>query len=410
MSTKSDKLFKYNTPWKTSGSKFDALDTNPKEWAMYARGWLENAYSEFPDNSKKDLRERFQDKRLGQHQGAYFELIIHELMRRSGGKIKIHHSGLGGRKTPDFLVESDGQSFLLETKTLMPRPDEDKYYYEDTEKDVFRKLGCLVSKEFFFRVKFSGVLSRNLPKSKIKQEVRPLLRWGTGNLRDLKRIFSTSNRPFSQIFSAEDSFHYLNIKEPPHGGNMAFIEDGEWKMSVSLIPTTERLKDLPLESPFYPEPERMIDTPRDGLGRGGLDEKIRDRLREFTNGYQGLRLPLVLAIHLTRDSPIRPHNWIRSLLLGPDSSNEYPQSSLDGWFMQEGGKRKIPFVAVWFFLGLSPALMLNTRHEIFINPAQTGEEFPDLLNKFTSSRLDCNEVPRDLERMMGWDFSMRMWE
>gem|GEM_PF-1517273 len=43
--------------------------------------------------------------------------------------------------------------------------------------------------------------------------------------------------------------------------------------------------------------------------------------------------------------------------------------------MQEGGKRKIPFVAVWFFLGLSPALMLNTRHQIFINPTQTGGEW-----------------------------------
>ena len=409
MSAKNGYLFKYRTPWKTSGSRFEALDTNPKEWAIYARRRLESMYSNFPD-PEGDLLERFRDKRRSQHQGAYFELLIHELIRRTGGNIDVHPGSLGGNKNPDFLVESNGERFILEAKTMMPRRLEDKYYYTDAEEDVFRKLGSLVSKEFFFHVRFSGFLSRNLPKRKIEKKIRPLLEWGTQNSNYLKGIFLTNNPPFIQILQAEDSYHYHNIKDPPHGGNMVFIEDGKWKMSVSLIPPTERLQNVPLKCPFFTEPARMIDKSNDGLGRVYLDRGITEKLSEFAKDYRGFSLPTVLAVHFIGDSPIRPHNWIPSLMLGPDYVSDYPTSNQDGWFSRIEDDQKIPFAAVWFFLGLSPALMFNTRHQVFINPNERGQDFPDFLNRFTGSKLDCNSEPHDLECSLGWDFSMRMRE
>ena len=409
MSAHKDTLFECNAPWNKWGSRFEALDTNPKEWAKYAREWLESAYSNFPD-PKEDLLQRFRSKKQSQHRGAYFELLIHELIRRTGGKIDVCPSGLGGNKNPDFLVESNGGSFVVEAKTMRPRRPEDKYYYTDAEEDVFRKLGSLVSKEFFFHVKFSGVLGRNLAKRKIEKKICRLLEWGSHNSHYLKRFFLTENPPFTQIFQAEDSYHYHNIKDPPHGGNMTFIEDGEWKMSVSLIPPTEKLKNIPLKCPFYPKPERMIDIPKDGLGRGYLDRGIRKKLSEYAKNYQGFRLPTVLAVHFIGDSLIPPHNWIPRLMLGADCVRDYPTSDQDGWFRRIEDKRKIPFAAVWFFLGLSPALMLNTRYQIFINPNEAGQDFPNFLNRFTGSKLDCNNEPHDLECLLGWDFSMRMRE
>ena len=408
MSAHKGKLFEYNIPWNTSGSRFEALDTNPMEWAQYAREWLENAYNTFPDRTE-DLVKRFRKKDRSQHQGAYFELLIHELMLRSGGEIQIHPSGLGGAKNPDFLVESNGESFILEAKTVMPKRPEDKYYYTDSEEDVFRKLRSLASNKFFFRVKFSGFLNRHLAKRQIEDKIRPLLEWGTDHFDGLRAAFQLNLKRFSsQQFQAEEYYFDSNIKIPPHGNNMAFIEDNGWKLSVSLIPVVGGSKNLSLDHSFFPEPERVIDVPHDWLGRGHLDRGISEKLSEFAKEYQGFSLPTILAVHFIGDSPIRPHNWIPHLMLGSNYVSDYPTSDQDGWFRRVEDKRRIPFAAVWFFLGLSPALMLNTRHQVFINPSEMGQEFPDFLNRFTGSKLNCNDEPHDLGCLLGWDLSIHM--
>ena len=384
------------------------MDTNPKECAKYARGWLQTAYSNFPDPEEELLR-RFRSKRQSQHRDANFELLLHELMLRSGGEIQIHPSGLGGAKNPDFLVESDGECFILEAKTVMPRRPEDKYDYTDSEEDVFRKLRSLASNKFFFRVKFSGVLNRHSARRQIEGKIRPLLEWGTDHFAGLQSAYQRNIKRFSvQQFQAEDYYHDTNIKDPSQGNNMAFMEDNGWKLSVSLIPVVGGSKDLSLDHSFFPEPERVVDVPRDWLGRGHLDRGITEKLSEFAKEYQGYSSPTILAVHFIGDSPIRPHNWIPHLMLGSDYVSDYPTSDLDGWFRRVEDKRKIPFAAVWFFLGLSPARMLDTRHQIIINPYKAGQDFPDFLNTFARSKLDCSSEPHHLECSLGWDFTIRM--
>ena len=73
---------------------------------------LENWFSGYPDLGKSDLRGRFKSNDDRSHDGAFFELYLHEVLRKLGYEVQVHP--LVDKPThPDFVVERNGTPAVL---------------------------------------------------------------------------------------------------------------------------------------------------------------------------------------------------------------------------------------------------------------------------------------------------------
>ena len=112
---------------------FDEIERNDYESAQYAeplfaylnrtarvefdriRRELEEWFSRYPDSGRVELRGRFRSRIDSQHQAAFFELFLHELLFRLRCQATLHPSVPCVANTPDFLVESpNGERFYIE--------------------------------------------------------------------------------------------------------------------------------------------------------------------------------------------------------------------------------------------------------------------------------------------------------
>ena len=89
-----------------------------------SRSLCEDWFSRYPAGDRKDLHSRFTSRRDDDHQGAYFELLLHELLIRLGGILTVEPSVPGTTKRPDFLVELGGTRFYLEAKVEHAKKDD----------------------------------------------------------------------------------------------------------------------------------------------------------------------------------------------------------------------------------------------------------------------------------------------
>ena len=80
-----------------------------------------------------------------QHDGAFFELFLHELLLRLGCEVEIP-TNVGGL-TPDFRVSQKGISIYVEATAVGPKSN--PFYRSRNEQDVIDKLNTLSSLYFF---------------------------------------------------------------------------------------------------------------------------------------------------------------------------------------------------------------------------------------------------------------------
>lgn len=79
------------------------------------RNILENWFSGYPVSERRELRSRLRSNEDHQHEAAFFELLLHQLLVRLGCRVEVHPEIGGTTKRPDFLVcGPDGEEFFLE--------------------------------------------------------------------------------------------------------------------------------------------------------------------------------------------------------------------------------------------------------------------------------------------------------
>ena len=76
---------------------------------------MEQWFDRYPTTGQAELCARFRSDNNTQHQSAFFELFLHELLFRLGCHVTLHPDIPNISKTPDFLVESpNGERFYIE--------------------------------------------------------------------------------------------------------------------------------------------------------------------------------------------------------------------------------------------------------------------------------------------------------
>ena len=139
-------------------SEYAYLNRSARPQAINACELCERWFAEYksgaPVDELKHFVARFRSKRPDQHHGAWFELLVHHVLRRLGFAVFV-------RTRPDFIAVSDGHRILVEATAAGVRRDFS--HYED---DALQKLADLKSENFYVSIEEAeGRLSRELKRS-----------------------------------------------------------------------------------------------------------------------------------------------------------------------------------------------------------------------------------------------------
>ena len=197
---------------------------NHYDWpgATYIRNTLESWFENYPLPHRRDLRERLRSDDDQNHEGAFFELFLHELLTRLEFSLEVHPAIVGARARPDFLVSRDNLQFYLEATVSGQRSG--PFTRNQNEEDVIKKLNTLTSPHFGITVQMEGTLSRTLSR----QDVVP---------------------PFKDLLESHSADEVQSLIDE-HGSNAApsqRIECGNWSLKGWLSPISpdERMSEPP---------------------------------------------------------------------------------------------------------------------------------------------------------------------
>lgn len=164
-----------SSPIKAMESSYAFLDRSSWPVCLRARALMQSWFDRYPDNKhRRDLYRRFTSKRDEHHRSAYFELLLHEVLTRMGAKLTIEPSVPGTTKTPDFLVELDGDRFFLEAMVSHAKESEfDESPILDTVCEWIQEMEVL---DYLVHISLSGTPSYMPTRASISDQITQLVR------------------------------------------------------------------------------------------------------------------------------------------------------------------------------------------------------------------------------------------
>lgn len=134
------------------------------------RHMLDGWFGRVPEAARQDLRSRFRSASDADHQGAFFELYIHELFSGLGFALQVHPEvqGNGGGR-PDFLATRDGRRLYVEATAAMPALEESAA--DRRAAVVLDAVNALHSDDYFLDVSIAGSPVTQPSCTKLKREL-----------------------------------------------------------------------------------------------------------------------------------------------------------------------------------------------------------------------------------------------
>jgi len=117
---------------------------------------LERWLSRYPARHRRDLARRFRSRHNHLHQGALFELFVHEQLVKAGLSVRCHPrvSARNGRR-PDFVAQTRrGVRFFVEATCA--GPSEDALIAERRKNEVIEAFDSLTDERWSVSVRVSG--------------------------------------------------------------------------------------------------------------------------------------------------------------------------------------------------------------------------------------------------------------
>ena len=247
---------------------FRALNQFDWPGAECTRSHLESWFQRYPPSAQARLRGRFRSEDDREHEGALFELFLHELFSHLDCSLEVDPKIADGNKTPDFLVERHDRRFYLEATVVADHLG--PFTLSPNERDVMEKLNALDSEHFDIRIDTKGTLSRTLGRHKVVQ-------------------------PFERLLAAHEpeSVQRLIAKRGLSAAPAARIASGNWLLEGRLVPRTPERQKSPGTKPIVRGSWRAKYT--DSV------RPVRTALRKKAKRYPSLDAPLVVAVN-TRDA------------------------------------------------------------------------------------------------------------
>lgn len=257
------------SPRRYSEPLYEYLDRSSGKVSNRIRELLENWLSHYPDNSKKEFKGRFCSSDDIQHQSAFFELCIHEMLLCLGFQIRIHPFVERRTSHPDFLIYlNENPIFYLECNLAVGPKD---HVASDRRKDiVYDTLNGLNSPNFFLDVKVIRASSVAPAGSRWKKALE-------------KKLLTLDPDQLSNILDNK-GFDGLPVFT---------FKDRGWEIQIRPIPKSPEIREKPGLRPIGIT----------GLGPTWPKEHvyISNAINEKSKKYGKLDRPYIIAINVVSE-------------------------------------------------------------------------------------------------------------
>jgi hypothetical protein len=255
-------------PKRETESSFEYLNTSARAPVAAARDLLDGWFRDFPESGKADLKARFRSRSDSQHHAAFFELYVHELLRRCGFEVEVHPDTEAEEEThPDFLVSLGGKPQFYVEATLAQESAADSAAQARIDR-VYETLSTLDSPNFFVGIRLYGAPATAPPGARLRSKLEAWL--ADLDLEEVIRRWRTSGAPGN-----------LPHFDWPHDG---------CTFSFFPIPKSAEARGRPGVRPVAVKmPSARLVT---------IDRSIRSSLAAKSSRYGKLGLPLVIAVNV----------------------------------------------------------------------------------------------------------------
>ena len=328
-------------------STFAAFNQDGSLETQNIRNKLEHWFQKFPSSSQNDLRSRFRSNRPDDHEAAFFELFLHELLTNLGLKIEVHPTLPDSTRHPDFLVCEGRKYFYLEAATTGKKSG--PYTPTKIEQQIIEKLRKLTSPNFNLSIEMIGTLSKSIKTERLLRKVTTLLQKHQPD--EVEAIIHTQG---SNAAPSEQEAH----------------ED--WSIKVWLSPISAPAR--------RPNQIRPVTVNFMKAKFTNAIDPVKNKLQEKSTSYGNPQIPLVVAVH-TQDPFYTGQESDMEVLFGKerivyvDGSPQRERAPNGAW--SGGHGRRIAA-----FFRVQKADIRNFPHAsgcLYINPSQPNIDLPAAL-------------------------------
>ena len=330
-------------------SAFVAINKDGFPGQQDLRDKLERWFKKFPTDGQNDLRKRFRSARHDAHEGAFFELFLHELMINLGLKVEQAHPLLpDSGNHPDFMICDGSKCFYLEAATT--GSEDGPFTLKNNEQDALEELKKLTSSDFNLLIEITGELSRSISKAPLRSKFNELLSQG----HDPDEVKATVD---ACGFDAAPTVLY---------------ETDGWGIQAWLSPISR-----PARRPCQ---TRRINVQFARARRTSSIDPVRNKLKDKGKHYGDPQLPLVIAVK-TRDMFYNGRLNDMEVLFGDegilyvDGVSEIAHEPNGVWSTGRGTR-------IGAFFSVQRADIRNFPYAsgcLYVNPSQPGIALPEAL-------------------------------
>ncbi len=312
------------------------------------RRTLEEWFSRYPLSGQTELRARFRSENDAQHEAAFFELFLHELLLRTGCQVALHPVISGATRTPDFLAQpASGEDFYIEATVATNESiaEAGARARMSVVYDVLDRI--VVAPDFFLWLRVDGAPATPPPARQMARFVN-------------ERLAELDPDRIAKLYEREDldavpSWHY------EHDG---------WRIEFRPIPKRPEARGRPGVRPIGMR----------SSGAQSVDHRtpIRDAIVEKAGRYGEIDLPYIVAVNALE--PVDETD-IMEALFGKEQytisfSDEEPAEPtasrmsrvLDGAWTSSQGPRNTRVSAVLLATRLSPWNVPRAHLRLYHNP------------------------------------------
>ena len=352
-------------------SGYRHLDSYGTPEAHQLREKLESWFRKFPASSQIDVRRRFQSKAPGTHQGALFEIFLHQLLSALGCTVEVHPKIPGSDNKPDFLVRQGNKRFYLEATSVGKASG--PFAISSSKKEVIDKLRTLTSPNFNLGFEMKGTLSGTLRGNRLLPVFQELL-----ETHDPDRV--------------QEQIEEGGLTAAPS----AKCEADDWCVEAWLIPISDRSR-IPGQS------RKITVTPLKAAFTNALDP-VRNALREKGSNYGQPKLPLVVAVHTSdifyngrRCNDMEVLFGNECILSSPETSE---LSRIPNGIWSGGHGQRI--AAFWRFQRVDVLNLAYACGCLYVNPNLNSSILPDALFRLPHGKL--------VQDKMEWFGDTNIWQ
>lgn len=334
---------------------FDRTDPRPKcareslfqfynrsSWPSMARlrQFFTCAVQQYPAAERKEMIARL--KKDAHIRSAEFELLLFQLLTRSGFEVEVHPElNNGSTRRPDFLVRTpDGESMLLEAITI--EPTDDSGLDEHAIQVLTEGLRDARNEHYRVTVTVSGSTRKTPPARSFVAQVQ---QW-------LAELGAHTQTPWA---TRDWVFEGLTLTIEAHA-----------------ISPGEAGPDDPLLAAYH----------RGAIMADGMSH-LRDKLQTKAGAYGVTGLPLVVAINC-QNAFHRDIDSIDALFGRGNPSQDLPRGRPNEGLWSGGRYSRMS--AAWIFSNFSTIAFLRSPHTLYLNPGST-HCVPPALRRFTHAQI-----------------------